>query len=56
MFGKQQFVGKVEGSVTDKYDLIKVNYFFISKRLIVFILKFIIKSLIWNLSDFQEYI
>jgi len=24
MFGKQQFVGKVEGSITDKYDLIKV--------------------------------
>lgn len=27
MFGKQQFVGKVEGSVTDKYDLIKVFVF-----------------------------
>jgi len=27
MFGKQQFVGKVEGSVTDKYELIKVIYF-----------------------------
>lgn len=25
MFGKQQFVGKVEGSITEKYELIKVN-------------------------------
>ena len=25
MFGKQQFVGKVEGSVTDKYDILKVS-------------------------------
>jgi len=25
MFGKQQFVGKVDGSVTDKYDILNVN-------------------------------
>jgi len=24
MFGKQQFVGKVDGSITDKYELVKV--------------------------------
>jgi len=24
MFGKQQFVGKVDGSVSDKYELVKV--------------------------------
>lgn len=24
MFGKQQFVGKVDGVITDKYDILKV--------------------------------
>lgn len=24
MFGKQQFIGKVDGAISDKYDLIKV--------------------------------
>ena len=29
MFSKQHFVGKVEGSITDNYELIKVNLFYL---------------------------
>jgi len=25
MFGKQQFIGKVDGPISDKYDLMKVK-------------------------------
>lgn len=27
MFGKQQFIGKVEGPLTDRYQMMKVIYF-----------------------------
>ena len=33
MFGKQQFVGKVEGTVTDQYQMIKVQQNFIFRKL-----------------------
>jgi hypothetical protein len=32
-FGKQQFVGKVNGAVTDNYQMLKVNFFVIFRKL-----------------------
>lgn len=48
MFGKQQFVGRIEGKVTDKYDIIKVIIINLSNKKLNFLIK--------NLSFLQEII
>ena len=45
MFGKQQFVGKMKGSLNDNYTIVKVNFFLQFRNLVRVVMEEYMRSL-----------